>query len=115
MSFIPCSRVRTADLAPQLFLGTEDKVYIVDKVENNPTQIKGHPAWASGMFRSLFFGVLADFLPEYALGANTQRAMDAVTNSFCAVSPCCFVQYYLADLCTGRWCYGEWHLGQHWR
>ena len=32
----------------QLFLGTPDKVYFIDKVENNPTQINGHPAWASG-------------------------------------------------------------------
>ena len=36
--------------APQLFLGTLDKVYIVDKVENNPTQIDGHPAWAAGRY-----------------------------------------------------------------
>ena len=34
----------------QLFLGTLDKIYIVDKVENNPTQINGHPAWAAGEF-----------------------------------------------------------------
>ncbi|KAF4621191.1 hypothetical protein D9613_000262 [Agrocybe pediades] len=54
--------------AQQLFLGTPDKVFFVDKVENNPTQIKGHPAWAS----------------EWALGSNKQRAMDAVTNTFCA-------------------------------
>ena len=32
----------------QIFLGTPDKVYFIDKVENNPTQINGHPAWASG-------------------------------------------------------------------
>ncbi|SRR6266702_1646457 len=32
----------------QLFLGTADKVYIVDKTENNPTPIHGHPAWAAG-------------------------------------------------------------------
>lgn len=32
----------------QLFLGTTDKVYIVDKTENNPTPIHGHPAWAAG-------------------------------------------------------------------
>ncbi|KAH8119307.1 glyoxal oxidase [Phellopilus nigrolimitatus] len=54
--------------AQQMFLGTLDKVYIVDKVENNPTQINGHPAWAA----------------EYAVGSDTARAMDAVTNSFCA-------------------------------
>ncbi|TFK19313.1 copper radical oxidase [Coprinopsis marcescibilis] len=54
--------------AQQLFLGTEDKVLFVDKVEGNPTQINGHPAWAS----------------EWAVGNNQQRALDALTNSFCA-------------------------------
>ncbi|KAF8198084.1 glyoxal oxidase [Pholiota molesta] len=54
--------------AQQLFLGTPDKVYFVDKVENNPTQIDGHPAWAS----------------EWTLGANGQRPLDAITNTFCA-------------------------------
>ncbi|RXW23509.1 hypothetical protein EST38_g2323 [Candolleomyces aberdarensis] len=54
--------------AQQLFLGTEDKVYFVDKVEANPTLINNHPAWAS----------------EWALASNTQRPMDALTNSFCA-------------------------------
>jgi len=54
--------------AQQLFLGTEDKVYFIDKVENNPSQINGHPAWAS----------------EWGVGANTQRPLDALTNSFCA-------------------------------
>ncbi|KXN90857.1 Galactose oxidase [Leucoagaricus sp. SymC.cos] len=52
----------------QIFLGTSDKVFFVDKVENNPTQIHGHPAWAS----------------VWGLEANTQRPMDAITNSFCA-------------------------------
>lgn len=32
----------------QIFLGTLDKVYFIDKVENNPTQIDDHSAWASG-------------------------------------------------------------------
>ncbi|KAF8893528.1 copper radical oxidase [Infundibulicybe gibba] len=54
--------------AQQMFLGTEDKVYLVDKTENNPAQVNGHPAWAS----------------EWGVGANTQRTMDAVTNAFCA-------------------------------
>jgi len=54
--------------AQQVFLGTPNKVYIVDKVENNPTTIAGHPAWAA----------------EYDLGSNTARAMDIVTNTFCA-------------------------------
>ncbi|KAJ7267537.1 glyoxal oxidase N-terminus-domain-containing protein [Mycena haematopus] len=54
--------------AQQMFLGTLDKVFILDKVENNKAQIDGHPAWAS----------------EYRLGVNTARAMNAVTNTFCA-------------------------------
>ncbi|KAG9220580.1 hypothetical protein CCMSSC00406_0004036 [Pleurotus cornucopiae] len=54
--------------AQQIFLGTEDKVFFVDKVENNPAQINGHPAWAS----------------EWATGPNTQRPMDGLTNAFCA-------------------------------
>lgn len=33
-----------------MFLGSKSKVYILDKTENNPTQINGkygsHPAWA---------------------------------------------------------------------
>jgi hypothetical protein len=32
----------------KIFLGTLNKVFIVDKVENNPAQINGHPAWAAG-------------------------------------------------------------------
>ncbi|KAH9479085.1 Aldehyde oxidase GLOX [Psilocybe cubensis] len=54
--------------AQQLFLGRVDKVYLIDKVENNPNQINGHPAWAS----------------EYRLSDNRQRALDIPTNTFCA-------------------------------
>ncbi|KAF9024558.1 copper radical oxidase [Hymenopellis radicata] len=54
--------------AQQLFLGTEDKIYIVDKVEGNPLQIGGHPAWAV----------------EYSLESNTAKPLDIITNSFCA-------------------------------
>lgn len=43
-------------------------VYIVDKTENNPPQINGHPAWAT----------------EYNPDTNTYRTMDIKTNSFCA-------------------------------
>ncbi|GHJ88515.1 hypothetical protein NliqN6_4917 [Naganishia liquefaciens] len=55
--------------AQQLFLSnTGKKVYIIDKAENNPAQVNGHPAWAT----------------EYDLASNTYRAMDILTNSFCA-------------------------------
>ncbi|KAF4610671.1 hypothetical protein D9613_007314 [Agrocybe pediades] len=52
----------------QIFLGRPDKIYILDKVENNPTQINGHAAWGA----------------EYRLSDNTQRAMNVQTNTFCA-------------------------------
>lgn len=56
--------------AQQLFLGQANRVYIVDKTENNPPKVgsPAHPAWAT----------------EYDVDANTFRAMDVVTNSFCA-------------------------------
>ncbi|THH26759.1 hypothetical protein EUX98_g7431 [Antrodiella citrinella] len=54
--------------AQQLFLGTTNKVYVVDKTERNPTPINGHPAWAS----------------EYDINSDNGRPMDIVTNSFCA-------------------------------
>lgn len=47
VSHIECAQ-GDVDLAAQMFLGTLDKVYIVDKTERNPTQINGHPAWAAG-------------------------------------------------------------------
>ncbi|WWD21146.1 hypothetical protein CI109_105627 [Kwoniella shandongensis] len=54
--------------AQQMFLGTMNKVYIVDKTENNNITINGHPAWAS----------------EYDLATNEPRPMDVLSNSFCA-------------------------------
>ncbi|GJE94392.1 glyoxal oxidase and galactose oxidase domain-containing protein [Phanerochaete sordida] len=54
--------------AQQLFLGTEQNLFVIDKVENNAAQLDGHPAWAS----------------RYALASNKGTAMDAITNTFCA-------------------------------
>ncbi|CAE7135438.1 unnamed protein product [Rhizoctonia solani] len=51
-----------------MFLGNEQKVYILDKVEGNPSQINGHPAW----------GV------EWDIASATATLMDVPTNSFCA-------------------------------
>ncbi|KAG8775988.1 hypothetical protein FRC15_000209 [Serendipita sp. 397] len=62
----------------QLFLGDDTKVYIIDKVENNPLTINDHPAWAS----------------EYDLTTNTARPLEVVTNTFCAGG---------ALLGTGEW------------
>jgi hypothetical protein len=30
-----------------MFLGNEEKVYILDKVEGNAAKVNNHPAWAS--------------------------------------------------------------------
>lgn len=38
------------EAAWKLFVGAQNKIYFVDKVENNPTLINNHPAWASGMW-----------------------------------------------------------------
>ncbi|BEI84330.1 hypothetical protein CcaverHIS002_0409340 [Cutaneotrichosporon cavernicola] len=54
--------------AQQLFLGAPHKLYFVDKTENNPLKIKGHPAWAS----------------EVDTRTWTARPMDIATNAFCA-------------------------------
>lgn len=68
--------------AQQMFLGTKNKVYIVDKtgepfcmlsyvaliIERNNITINGHPAWAT----------------EYDLTTNQARPMDVLSNSFCA-------------------------------
>ncbi|WFD41897.1 (methyl)glyoxal oxidase [Malassezia psittaci] len=51
-----------------MFLGASGKVYILDKVENNPVQINGHPAWAV----------------EYDYNTNKYRTMAVRTNTFCA-------------------------------
>ncbi|KAG1751354.1 glyoxal oxidase, partial [Suillus paluster] len=52
----------------QISLGTEDKVYIIDKTEDNPTQLNGHPAWAA----------------EWSASSKQTRPMDVITNTFCA-------------------------------
>ena len=44
----PLTRSRLHFTFLQMLLGTANNVYIIDKVENNPTMIAGHPAWASG-------------------------------------------------------------------
>ena len=37
-----------------MFLGNEEKVYILDKTEGNAAQIDGHSAWGSVWSVSLF-------------------------------------------------------------
>ncbi|KAF8519747.1 glyoxal oxidase N-terminus-domain-containing protein [Hysterangium stoloniferum] len=56
--------------AMMMFVGNEEKVYILDKVEGNPTQIgnPAHPVWAV----------------EWDIASSTATPMDMSTNSFCA-------------------------------
>ncbi|ORX38711.1 putative glyoxal oxidase precursor [Kockovaella imperatae] len=58
--------------AQMMFLGNTEKVYVLDKTENNPATVTGpwgtHPAWAV----------------EYDLATNDYRTMDVLSNTFCA-------------------------------
>ncbi|KAH7104250.1 DUF1929-domain-containing protein [Auriculariales sp. MPI-PUGE-AT-0066] len=55
-------------VSAMMFLGNDEKVYILDKSENNAAQINGHPA----------MGVVWD------IASNTAEVMDVVSNAFCA-------------------------------
>ncbi|KDQ12600.1 hypothetical protein BOTBODRAFT_176282 [Botryobasidium botryosum FD-172 SS1] len=52
----------------QIFLGTPNKVFIIDKTEGNTMQVAEHPAWAS----------------EYDIRTNSVRPMDVLSSTFCA-------------------------------
>jgi hypothetical protein len=63
-----------------MFLGSSDKVYIIDKVEGNPTQINGHSVWAS-VWSALHFPLLRVFGLNLEQGSehahrNTYRCAD---------------------------------------
>ncbi|KAG5642379.1 hypothetical protein DXG03_002937 [Asterophora parasitica] len=51
-----------------MFLGNEEKVYVLDKAEGNPAQIDGHPAWGS----------------VWDIKTKKADVMDVRTNVFCA-------------------------------
>ncbi|EGN94265.1 hypothetical protein SERLA73DRAFT_62449 [Serpula lacrymans var. lacrymans S7.3] len=51
-----------------MFLGNEEKVYILDKTEGNAAQINGHPAWGAA----------------WDINSHTATAMEVYTNTFCA-------------------------------
>ncbi|KAG2008467.1 copper radical oxidase [Coprinopsis cinerea AmutBmut pab1-1] len=54
--------------AMMMFVGNEEKVYILDKAEGNAAQINNHPAWAS----------------VWDLNTRQAEAMDVPSNVFCA-------------------------------
>lgn len=66
-------------------VGNEDKVYILDKVENNAAQIDGHPAWAAEWY-VLEHPHRAFIQPFFnrTLSTNKVTLMPQMTNTFCA-------------------------------
>ncbi|KAH7907167.1 putative copper radical oxidase [Hygrophoropsis aurantiaca] len=54
--------------AMMMFLGNEEKVYILDKTEGNAAQVDGHPAWGS----------------VWDINSHQATVMAVRTNSFCA-------------------------------
>lgn len=58
----------TGASAQQLFLGSTNKVYIVDKTENNTAQINGHPAVSFDRF--FFSGGIRIYWEEWKLTIN---------------------------------------------
>ncbi|OBZ66532.1 Galactose oxidase [Grifola frondosa] len=54
--------------AMMLFLGNEEKVYILDKAEGNSAQVDGRPAWGA----------------IYDIASRQAQVMDVLTNTFCA-------------------------------
>ncbi|KZW01846.1 DUF1929-domain-containing protein [Exidia glandulosa HHB12029] len=55
-------------VSAMMFLGSDDKVYILDKAEANEAQIKGHPAWAS----------------VWDIATHKAQLVDTLSNPFCA-------------------------------
>ncbi|KII85463.1 hypothetical protein PLICRDRAFT_178532 [Plicaturopsis crispa FD-325 SS-3] len=51
-----------------MFLGNEDKVYILDKAEGNAEQVNGHPAWGA----------------VWDIATHQVQTMDIMTNPFCS-------------------------------
>ena len=52
----------------KMFLGNEEKVYILDKSEGNQAQVNGHPAWGA----------------VWDIASNQATVMDIATNTYCA-------------------------------
>ncbi|KAF4585156.1 hypothetical protein EYR40_001993 [Pleurotus pulmonarius] len=51
-----------------MFVGNDEKVYILDKAEGNAAQVNGHPAWGA----------------VWDMNTHTSTIMDVKTNVFCA-------------------------------
>ncbi|KAF7984140.1 hypothetical protein HWV62_16786 [Athelia sp. TMB] len=54
--------------AMMMFLGNEEKMYLLDKAEGNAVQINGHPAWGA----------------VWDINSKTAETMEVLTNTFCS-------------------------------
>jgi hypothetical protein len=69
-----------------MFLGNEEKVYILDKSEGNAATINGHPAWGAVWLAPFVSVAVVYFTKTRSRDINSRTAtlMDIMTNSFCA-------------------------------
>jgi hypothetical protein len=71
-----------------MFLGNDQKVYMLDKTEGNAAQINGHPAWGAVWSVSIFSfnSCIPSHKPHFFRDINTHQAtvMEVLTNVFCA-------------------------------
>lgn len=68
-----------------MFLGNEEKVYIMDKAENNANKINGHPGWASVWYVPRVFGSTNASKPSSRdIATKSATLMDFSSNAFCA-------------------------------
>ncbi|KAF7984146.1 hypothetical protein HWV62_16798 [Athelia sp. TMB] len=54
--------------AMMMFLGNEEKMYLLDKAEGNAAQVNGHPAWGA----------------VWDINSRSAEVMDILTNTFCS-------------------------------
>lgn len=69
-----------------MFLGNEEKVYILDKTEGNAAQIDGHPAWGAAWYvlsHSLHINSPLNFAHR-DVNTHSAQVMEVLTNTFCA-------------------------------
>jgi|SRR5712671_117145 len=68
-----------------MFVGSPNKVYIIDKVEGNSHQINGHPVFASIWYAiPCFAGLLLPECSHRDINSRTATPIDTITNAFCA-------------------------------